>query len=84
MWGDVTIPTVAYELERTGKLDEAGSELYLVEIAGRWFTALGAPAHAAVIADCAARRRRITAGIAEVQGAYLGTPSKDYSGEMPR
>lgn len=83
-WADVTIPTVAYELQHIGRLDEVGAEVQLIDICSRWFTSIGALAHARVIADCAARRRRITAGIALAQDAYLGTPSKDYSGEMPR
>src|SRR3990167_10933461 len=45
----VTIPTVAHELERAGRLDAAGGEPYLAEIAGKYFTAAGVEEHARIL-----------------------------------
>ena len=46
----ITLPTVAHELDRASRLDAAGGESYLAEIAGKYFTAIGVEAHARIIA----------------------------------
>lgn len=58
---EVTIPTVAHELDRAGRLDEAGGEPFLVEVAGKYFTAVGVETHARIVARDALYRRMITA-----------------------
>lgn len=69
---EITVPTVAHELARAGRLDEAGGEPYLVEITGKWFTAVGVEAHARIVADAAARRRLITLAGQLAASAYNG------------
>ena len=70
----VTIPTVAHELERAGRLDAAGGEPYLAEIAGKYFTAVGVEAHARIVARDSLYRRLITAASQIAQLAYEGGP----------
>ena len=70
----VTIPTVAHELERAGRLDAAGGEPYLAEIAGKYFTAVGVEAHARIIARDSLYRRLIAAASQIAQLAYEGGP----------
>jgi replicative DNA helicase len=70
----ITIPTVAHELERMARLDAAGGEPYLVEIAGKYFTALGVEAHARIIARDALYRRLISAAQQIAQLAQAGGP----------
>lgn len=70
----VTIPTVAHELERAGRLDAAGGEPYLAEIAGKYFTAVGVEAHARIVARDSLYRRLIAAASQIAQLAYEGGP----------
>lgn len=54
----ITIPTLAYELANIGWLDRDGlSEPYLVELAGKYFTAIGVEAHARIVRNMAAARK---------------------------
>ena len=71
----VTVPTLAHELDRAGRLDVAGGEPYLVEIAGKYFTALGVEAHARIVARDALYRRLINAAGKIAQRAYEGGPN---------
>ena len=68
----VTIPTVAHELDREGRLDAAGGEPYLAEIAGKYFTAVGVEAHARIVARDSLYRRLIAAASQIAQLAYAG------------
>ncbi|MSQ41669.1 MAG: replicative DNA helicase [Dehalococcoidia bacterium] len=70
----VTLPTLAHELERQGRLDAAGGEAYLVEIAGKYFTAVGVEAHARIVARDALYRRLIEVAGRIAQTAYQGGP----------
>ena len=70
----VTIPTVAHELDRAGRLDGAGGEPYLAEIAGKYFTAVGVEAHARIVARDSLYRRLIAAAGQIAQIAYEGGP----------
>jgi replicative DNA helicase len=70
----ITIPTVAHELDRAGRLDPAGGEPYLVEIAGKYFTAVGVEAHARIVARDSLYRRLIAASSQIAQLAYEGGP----------
>ncbi|MEX1021512.1 MAG: replicative DNA helicase [Dehalococcoidia bacterium] len=70
----ITIPTVAHELDRAGRLDGAGGEPYLVEIAGKYFTAVGVEAHARIVARDALYRRLIQAAGQIASVAYEGGP----------
>ena len=70
----ITIPTVAHELERAGRLDAVGGEPYLVEVAGKYFTAVGVEAHARIVARDALYRRLIAAAQQIAQLAYAGGP----------
>ena len=70
----VTIPTVAHELDRAGRLDAAGGEPYLAEIAGKYFTAVGVEAHARIVARDSLYRRLIAAAGQISQIAYEGGP----------
>ena len=71
---EITIPTVAHELDRAGHLDEAGGEPYLVELAGKYFTAVGVEAHARIVARDALYRRLIQAAGQIAALAYEGGP----------
>ena len=71
---EVTIPTVAHELDRSGRLDECGGEPYLVEVAGRYFTAVGVETHARIVARDATYRRLIQACSLGASRAYEGGP----------
>ncbi|MSP22677.1 MAG: replicative DNA helicase [Dehalococcoidia bacterium] len=70
----LTVATVAHELERAGRLDAAGGEAYLVELAGKYFTAVGAEAHARIVARDALYRRLIDAAGEIARVAYQGGP----------
>ncbi len=70
----ITIPTLAHELDRAGRLDAVGGEPALVEIAGRHFTATGVEAHARIVARDALYRRLISAAGQIAQLAYEGGP----------
>jgi replicative DNA helicase len=71
---DITVTTVAHELERRGHLDAAGGEAYLVELASKYFTAVGAEAHARIVARDALYRRLIDAAGEIARVAYQGGP----------
>jgi replicative DNA helicase len=70
----ITIPTVAHELDRAGRLDAAGGEPYLVEIAGKYFTAVGVEAHARIVARDSLYRSLIQAAGQIASLAYEGGP----------
>lgn len=70
----LTIPTVAHELDRMGRLDTAGGEPYLVELAGKYFTAVGVEAHARIVARDSLYRQLISAAGQIAQLAYQGGP----------
>jgi replicative DNA helicase len=72
----VTVPTLAHELERAGRLDAAGGEPYLAEVAGKYFTAVGVEAHARIIARDALYRRLIEAAGEIARLAYQGGPEQ--------
>ena len=72
----ITVPTLAHELERAGRLDAAGGEPYLVEIAGKYFTAAGVEAHARIVARDALYRRLIDAAGKIAQLAYAAGPNQ--------
>ena len=71
---EITVPTVAHELLRSGQLDAVGGEPYLVEVAGRYYTALGVEAHARIVARDALYRRLIEAAGEMARLAYQGGP----------
>ena len=73
----ITLATVAHELLERGQLDAAGGEAYLVELAGKYFTAVGAPAHARIVARDARYRRMIDAAGRIAQVAYRGGPDAE-------
>ncbi|MCK9495239.1 MAG: AAA family ATPase [Dehalococcoidia bacterium] len=55
---EISIPTVAHELHSLGWLDREGlDEVYLVELTGKYFTAIGVGAAARVIKETAAARK---------------------------
>ncbi len=70
----ITIPTLAHELERAGRLDAMGGEPYLAELVGRHFSAVGVEAHARIVARDALYRRLIQAAGQIAQTAYEGGP----------
>lgn len=70
----ITLPTVAHELDCAGRLDAAGGEFYLVEISGKYFTAVGVEAHARIVANCAIYRMLIGAAQQIAQLAYAAGP----------
>ncbi|MDA0365971.1 MAG: replicative DNA helicase [Chloroflexi bacterium] len=70
----ITVPTIAHELDRVGRLDSVGGEPYLVEVAGKYFTAVGVEAHARIIARDSLYRRLIGAAQQIAQLAYAGGP----------
>jgi replicative DNA helicase len=70
----ITLPTVAHELDRAGHLDAIGGEPALVEITGKYFTAVGVEAHARIVARDALYRRLIGAAQQIAQLAYAGGP----------
>ena len=70
----LTHPTVAHELERAGRLDDAGGEPWLFELTGRHFTAEGVEAHARIVARDALYRRLIDVAGQIARTAYEGGP----------
>ena len=70
----VTLTTLAHELEREGRLEDAGGEPYLAEVQGKYFTALGVEAHARIVARDALYRRLIQAASQIAQMAFAGGP----------
>ena len=70
----VTVTTLAHELDRAGRLDTVGGEPYIVELAGKFFTAVGVEAHARIVARDALYRRMIDAAGKIAQRAYEGGP----------
>jgi len=71
---EITITTVAHELDREGRLDAVGGEPFLVELANKYFTAIGVEAHARIVARDALYRRLIEAAGEIARLAYLGGP----------
>ena len=70
----ITLPTLAHELDRAGRLDSLGGEPYLAELVGRHFSAAGVEAHARIVARDALYRRLIAAAGQIAQTAYEGGP----------
>ena len=70
----VTVTTVAHELDRAGRLDAAGGEPYLAEIAGKYFTAHGVETNARIVARDSLYRRLIEVAGRIAQLAYQGGP----------
>lgn len=70
----ITIPSVCHELDRAKRLDAAGGEVYVAEIAGKYFTAVGVETHARIVARDALYRRTIQAAGQIAQMAYVGGP----------
>ncbi|MFN8585976.1 MAG: AAA family ATPase [Dehalococcoidia bacterium] len=68
---EITIPTVAYELDRNGRLDGIGGEVALFGIANRHFAATGVEAHARMVADASRRRDMIEVARRIVADAHL-------------
>ena len=73
---EITVPTVAHELDRVGRLDAVGGEPYLVGLAGKYYTAVGVEAHAAIVARDALYRRLIDAAGQIARLAYEGGPNQ--------
>ena len=70
----ITVPTIAHELERAGRLDAIGGEGALIDIQGRHFTAIGVESHARIVARDARYRRMIQAAGQIARLAYEGGP----------
>lgn len=73
---EVTIPTVAHELNRVGRLDAAGGEPYLVDLAGKYFTAVGVETHARSVHREALYRRGIEVAGQIANRLYQGGPDE--------
>jgi replicative DNA helicase len=71
---EVTIPTVAHEMLRSGKLDEAGGEPYLVEVIASHMTAVGVETHAKIVSRDAMYRRLISTASKIAEKAWEGGP----------
>ncbi len=69
--------TLAHELSRREKLDDAGGLAYLARIVGELATPIGVEHYAAIIKRDATYRMMITAGSQIVQTAYQGGPDLD-------
>ena len=72
----ITIPTLAHELERAGRLDRIGGEPWLAELLGEHLSAVGAEAHASIVARDALYRRMIGAAGQIARIAYEGGPDQ--------
>lgn len=70
----ITVATVAHELDERGLLDRAGAEALLLDLGGRYFTAIGASAHARIVARDSQYRRLIDAAAEAARLAYRGGP----------
>lgn len=70
----ITVPTIAHELERAGRLDAIGGEGALIDIQGRHFTAIGVESHARIVARDARYRALISAAGKIANLAYKGGP----------
>ena len=68
----ITLTSLAHALLETGRLDAAGGEVYLAELAGKYFTAVGVEAHARIVARDALYRRTIDAAGQIARAAYQG------------
>lgn len=73
----ISVPAVAHELDREGRLDPIGGEPYLQEIAGKYFTAIGIETHARIVARDAGHRRLMTASSQVARLAHAGGPDFD-------
>lgn len=69
---EITLTTAAHELDRQGRLDAVGGEPFLVELANKYFTAIGVEAHARIVARDALYRRLIDAAGEIAKVAYRG------------
>ena len=75
----ITVPSLAHELDRAGRLDAVGGEPYLVEIAGKYFTAVGVEAHARIVRRDATYRSLIEAAGLIAKRAYEGGPDVGHA-----
>ena len=73
---EITLTTAAHELDRAGHLDAVGGEPFLVEMAGKYFTAVGVEAHARIVARDALYRRLIEAAGADRAPRVPGRPRR--------
>lgn len=73
----VTVPTLAHELDRAGRLDDLGGEVELQRIVGDHFTAVGVDTHARIIARDAGHRRLLQAAYQTARLAHAGGPDLD-------
>ncbi len=64
--------TVAHELGRAGRLDDAGGLPYLSRLIYELITPVGVEYYAAIVRDCARRRRRIAEAGRMAREAYSG------------
>ena len=72
----ITLPTLAHELERSGRLDRTGGEPWLAELLGDHLSAAGVEAHASIVARDALYRRMIEAAGQIARIAYEGGPDQ--------
>ena len=70
----ITLTTLAHELDRAGRLHALGGESWLATLTERLPSAIGAEAHAAIIARDAAWRRLLSSAGQIAQTAYRGGP----------
>lgn len=75
----VSLPSLMHAMDQLGFMEayrrvcEEGGitpEGYILDIEGKWYTAIGASAHAGVVADYASRRRKVAVSAALVREAY--------------
>ena len=78
---DITLPSLGYELDRAGRLDDAGGEVFLADLLGQHFSAAGAATHARIVARDALYRNLIGAAGEIAQTAYEGGPDADAAFE---
>ena len=74
---DIDVQTVANELEKNGKLTEAGGKLYLYSLASNTPSSMHAESYAKIIAEKSVRRQVLTAASQMQQYAYDESKSLD-------
>jgi replicative DNA helicase len=75
----VTAATVAHELDRSEALDLTGGERFLVDLASKYYTAVGVEAHARIVARDACYRRLIDVAGELARVAYQGGPDLEVT-----
>lgn len=78
----ITVVTLAHELQRADRLDDAGGEAYLVELGSKYFTAVGVEAHARIVAQSWLLRRAINMAGDVARVAYGGQNLDDVLGRV--